>query len=47
MRFEWDEQKRLLNLQKHGIDFVDVQKLFDDEIYVIADDRFDYGENRL
>jgi uncharacterized DUF497 family protein len=24
MRFEWDERKRLANLEKHGLDFVDV-----------------------
>lgn len=23
MEFEWDEEKRLANLRKHGIDFVD------------------------
>jgi uncharacterized protein len=23
MEFEWDEDKRLANLQKHGLDFVD------------------------
>jgi uncharacterized DUF497 family protein len=27
--FEWDEDKRLLNLEKHGLDFIDVQVLFD------------------
>ncbi|WP_373487653.1 BrnT family toxin [Blastomonas sp.] len=24
MEFEWDEAKRLINLEKHGIDFLDV-----------------------
>ena len=27
--FEWDEDKRLLNLEKHGLDFIDAQLLFD------------------
>ena len=31
MTFEWDEDKRLLNLQKHGIDFVDAQSVFEEE----------------
>ena len=46
MRFEWDEAKRLANLQKHGIDFADVENVFADEVYTIVDDRFDYGEIR-
>jgi uncharacterized DUF497 family protein len=29
MQFEWDEAKRLANLDKHGIDFVDAQGLID------------------
>ncbi len=29
-RFEWDENKRLLNIEKHGIDFVDALHIFDD-----------------
>ena len=29
MRFEWDDAKRVTNLGKHGIDFVDAQLLFD------------------
>ena len=29
MRFEWDEAKRLRNLEKHGIDFIRAQEVFD------------------
>lgn len=29
-RFEWDENKRALNIEKHGIDFLDVICVFDD-----------------
>jgi uncharacterized DUF497 family protein len=29
MLFEWDEDKRLLNLRKHGIDFIDAQAVFE------------------
>ncbi len=27
--FEWDEDKRLLNLEKHKLDFIDSRLLFD------------------
>jgi uncharacterized protein len=30
MRFEWDERKRLSNLEKHGLDFLDVLAVFED-----------------
>ena len=29
--FEWDENKRKFNLEKHGIDFVDIIETFDDQ----------------
>lgn len=29
MRFEWDEAKRRGNIEKHGIDFVRAQEVFD------------------
>lgn len=47
MKFEWDEQKRLINLQKHDIDFADVVRLFDNWRHTIGDNRFDYGETRF
>lgn len=28
--FEWDENKRLSNVAKHGIDFVDAKEVFND-----------------
>lgn len=27
--YEWGEQKRLINLEKHGLDFVDVIEIFE------------------
>lgn len=30
MDFEWDEAKRLRNIEKHGLDFIDAQDLFAD-----------------
>jgi len=29
MQFSWDEDKRIANLKKHGIDFIDAEALFD------------------
>ena len=46
MRFEWDEKKRLINIQKHGIDFADVPAIFEHDIVTVIDDRFEYGETR-
>ena len=47
MQFEWDEDKRLTNIHKHGIDFEDVAAVFEGDIVTIEDDRFDYGERRF
>jgi uncharacterized protein len=47
MRFEWDENKRLINLQRHGIDFADVFLIFSNPLVSHVDDRFDYSEIRF
>lgn len=46
MQFEWDENKRLINIRKHGIDFLDVPPIFELDTVTVIDDRFEYGENR-
>lgn len=46
MKFEWDENKRLINLRRHGIDFADVWQIFHYDRVTDIDDRFDYGEIR-
>jgi uncharacterized protein len=46
MLFEWDESKNLENIRKHEIDFADVSAMFDSEMMIELDDRFDYGEDR-
>jgi uncharacterized DUF497 family protein len=46
MRFEWHEAKRVANIRKHGIDFVDVVTIFEGATVAIEDQRFDYGEAR-
>ncbi len=45
--FEWDERKRASNLAKHEIDFVDAVSIFDGPVLEVADDRRDYGEQRI
>ena len=45
--FEWDENKRLANIDKHGIDFADAVKIFDGFITKKQDTRADYGEERF
>ena len=47
MEFEWDEAKRLSNLDKHGIDFLDVEEVFDGDIVTVEDDRYGYSEQRF
>ncbi|MCG6533761.1 MAG: BrnT family toxin [Syntrophales bacterium LBB04] len=46
MEFEWDEEKRLANVVKHGLDFTDAGRLFEDPFIVMTDNSCDYGENR-
>ena len=46
MQFVWDEQKRKLNIEKHGFDFRDAWRVFESPMLVALDDRFDYGEDR-
>ncbi len=47
IEFEWDEQKRLSNLQKHGIDFVRACQIFKSYTVDFEDNRYDYGEERF
>jgi len=47
MLFEWEEAKRRSNIQKHGIDFIGIEKVFAGTTVTILDDRYDYGESRF
>lgn len=47
MRFEWDEDKRQINLRKHGFDFRDAEKVFVGRTVTIEDTRYEYGEARF
>ncbi len=46
MKFEWDENKNAVNIQHHGIDFVDVPEMFDYYMLIDFDDRQEYHEDR-
>jgi uncharacterized DUF497 family protein len=45
--FEWDERKRLANLEKHGIDFAAAGRIFEGPTVEFPDRRHDYGEVRV
>lgn len=41
MRYQWNRNKALTNLNKHGIDFADAVSVFSDELAItIFDERF-------
>lgn len=44
MPFEWDEAKRRMNLQKHGIDFLRAAEVFESDYFVVPSNR--NGEKR-
>lgn len=45
-KFEWDEDKNQLNIEKHKLSFKSAQQLFLKPIPIIVDDRIDYKEKR-
>jgi uncharacterized protein len=47
MQFEWDEAKRLSNLRKHGIDFIDIPAVFYGDTVTVEDARYSYAEQRF
>jgi len=47
MHFSWDERKRRANLNAHGLDFVDAEKVLDGPSFTYEDDRFEYVEQRF
>ena len=46
MKFTWDERKRRVNRQKHGVDFADVPAMFDLPVVTFYDQKKEYGEDR-
>lgn len=47
VEFAWDENQRLTNLRKHGVDFVDVPFIFDGDTVTVEDNRYSYDEQRF
>jgi hypothetical protein len=43
----WDEPKRLKNIEDHGLDFVGCDAIWDNFTITREDTREDYGEKRL
>lgn len=46
-RYEWDEAKRLKNLETHGVDFKAASSFSWDDAIIVRDERHSYGELRL
>ena len=46
MLFEWDDDKRKSNLEKHGVDFSRAVLIFRNPILERPDNRADHGEDR-
>ena len=47
LEFEWDEAKRLTNLEKHGVDLLAAAGMFEGRVLIQRDQRRDYGEDRF
>ena len=46
-RFQWDEEKNRVNVEKHGIDFRDAVSVFERQTFDRLDARRDSGETRI
>lgn len=47
MKFEWDEEKNLINQEKHSVSFDEAKEVFFDPLHISKlDHRFSYFEER-
>jgi len=47
MKYEWNEEKNILNQEKHGISFEEAKEVFEDALQISKlDHRFNYFEER-
>ncbi len=47
MKYEWDENKNIINQKKHGVSFEEAIEVFDDALQISKlDHRFNYFEER-
>jgi len=37
--FEWDENKRIINIQKHGFDFIQSPEIFNNPLLIVRSDK--------
>ena len=47
MEFEWNEEKRAQNYEKHGVDLLEAALIFEGSTLAREDTRHDYGEKRM
>lgn len=47
MEFEWDDEKRQSNFEKHGVDLLDAALIFEGPVITSVDRRTEYGEDRF
>ena len=47
MSFEWHEEKREINLQRHGIDFIDAKEIWAGPVLEAASPQKQHGEDRF
>jgi uncharacterized protein len=47
LEFEWDEEKRQSNLNKHGVDLIEAGQIFAGYTVEFADNRYNYSEDRF
>lgn len=46
LRFEWDDNKQLTNIRKHGVGFDEASRVFSDPLVIVREDRVVEGEQR-
>ena len=47
MKFEWNDEKNLINQEKHGVSFEEAREVFEDSLQISKlDHRFNYFEER-
>lgn len=47
MKFSWDETKRIINLNKHSLDFTQAHLIFENDTFTFEDQRIEYYEQRF
>ena len=47
MEFVWNQEKRIKNYEKHGVDLLEAALIFEGYVLTREDDRKEYGEKRM